>query len=47
MLIIWTHGTGKMADFLDHINSVYANIQLTMETERDGHLPVLVIDIVM
>jgi hypothetical protein len=42
---IWPHGSGKLSEFLDHLNSVHENIQFTMETERDGHLPFLDIDI--
>jgi hypothetical protein len=30
---------------LDHQNGVHENIKFTMETERDGHLPFLDIDI--
>jgi hypothetical protein len=38
-------GQNRMRDFLDHLNSVHQNIQFTMETGRDGHLPFLDIDI--
>jgi hypothetical protein len=34
-----------MSEFLNNLNSVYENIQFTMETERNDHLPVLDIDI--
>jgi hypothetical protein len=37
--VIWPHGPGKLAEFLDHFNGVHENIKFTMETERDGHLP--------
>jgi hypothetical protein len=40
-IIIWPHGPGKLSEFLDHLNSVHGNIQFTMKTERDGHLPFL------
>jgi hypothetical protein len=30
-----------LADFLDHVNSVHENIQFTMDTKRDDHLPFL------
>jgi hypothetical protein len=42
---IWPHGPDRVRDFLDYLNSVYQNIQLTMEMERDDHLPFLDIDI--
>jgi hypothetical protein len=34
-----------MSEFPDHLKSVYENIQFTMGTERDGHLPFLYTDI--
>jgi hypothetical protein len=43
--VIWTHGPDRLRDFLDHLNSIHQSIQFTMDTERDGHLPFLVIDI--
>jgi hypothetical protein len=43
--VIWPHGPGKLSEFLDHVNSIHESIQFTMETERDGHLPFLDIDI--
>ncbi|KDR09574.1 hypothetical protein L798_00533 [Zootermopsis nevadensis] len=43
--VIWPHSPGKWSEFLDHLNSVHENIQFTMETEKDGHLPFLNIDI--
>jgi hypothetical protein len=44
-LVIWPHGHDRLKDFLDHLNGIHQNIQFTMETERDGHLPFLDIDI--
>jgi multisubunit Na+/H+ antiporter MnhF subunit len=43
--IIWPHGPERLRDFLDHLNSAHHNSHFTMETERDGHLPFLDIDI--
>ncbi|XP_021934007.1 uncharacterized protein LOC110836758 isoform X2 [Zootermopsis nevadensis] len=43
--VIWPHGPGKLAEFLNHLNSIHKSIQFTMETEKDGHLPFLDIDI--
>lgn len=39
--IVWQHGADTLAAFLDHTNSVHANIQFTMETEADDQLPFL------
>jgi hypothetical protein len=41
--VIWPHGPGKLAEFLNHLNGVHENINFTME--RDGRLPFLDIDI--
>jgi hypothetical protein len=43
--IIWPHGTDKLNDILNHLNSIHQCIQFTMETKREGHLPLLDIDI--
>jgi hypothetical protein len=42
---IWLHGLEKLGDFLNHRNSIHQCIQFTMETESEGHLPFLDIDI--
>ena len=34
-----------MERFRDHLNVLHRNIQFTMEMERDGHLPLLDINI--
>jgi len=39
------HGQEKLDNFLNHLYSKHSNIQFTMETESDGHLPFLDIDI--
>ena len=43
--VIWPHGQDKLQDFLNHLNSLHNKIQFTIETEKDGHLPFLDIDI--
>jgi hypothetical protein len=43
--VIYPHSPVKLRDFLDHLNSVHQNIHFTMQTENDGHLPFLDIDI--
>jgi hypothetical protein len=43
--VIWPHGIDKLRNFLTHLNSINKNIQFTMETEEDNHLPFLDIDI--
>jgi hypothetical protein len=30
--VIWPHGPGSLAEFLDHMNGVHENIKFTMET---------------
>jgi hypothetical protein len=42
--IIWQHGPDKLKDFLHHLNSIHQSIQL-METDGEGHLPFLDLDI--
>jgi hypothetical protein len=43
--VIWLHRTDNLGDFLTHLNSIHQRIQLTMETESEGHLPFLDIGI--
>jgi hypothetical protein len=43
--VIWPHKTKKLERLLNHLNGLHRNIQFTMETERDGHPPVLDISI--
>jgi hypothetical protein len=43
--VIWPHGPDRLRVYLDHLTSVHQNIQFTMETERDYHLPFLNIHI--
>jgi hypothetical protein len=42
---ILPHGPKKLEEFLNHFNGLHRNIQFTMETEKEGHLPFLDIDI--
>jgi hypothetical protein len=43
--VIWPHGPDKLRDFLSHLNNVHQCIQFTMETESEGHLPFLDLNI--
>jgi hypothetical protein len=43
--VIWPHGPDKLKDFLHHLKSIHQSIQFTMETESEGHLPFLFLDI--
>jgi hypothetical protein len=43
--VIWQHGPDKLKEFLHHLNSIHQSIQFTMETESEGHLPFLDLDI--
>jgi hypothetical protein len=43
--VIWPCGPEKLKYFLNHFNKIHPNIQFTMETELNGHLPSLDIDI--
>jgi hypothetical protein len=43
--VTWPHGREKLEDFLHHLNSIHQSIQFTMETESEGHLPFLDVDI--
>jgi hypothetical protein len=43
--VIWPHGPDKLKDFLHYLNSIHQSIQFTMETEIEGHLPFLGLDI--
>jgi hypothetical protein len=35
---IWPLVPGKLADFVDHLNSVHGNIHFTVETGKNGRL---------
>ncbi|XP_046401606.1 uncharacterized protein LOC124167667 [Ischnura elegans] len=39
--IIWPHGRESLQHFLSHMNSRHANIQFTMEIEKDNRIPFL------
>jgi hypothetical protein len=43
--VSWSHGRGKLINFLDHLKNDDGNIQFTTETERDGHHTFLDTDI--
>ncbi|XP_050532593.1 uncharacterized protein LOC126900718 [Daktulosphaira vitifoliae] len=40
-VVVWQHGVDKLQSFLQHLNSIHANIQFIMETEENGKLPFL------
>ena len=43
--VIWPNGQDKLQEFLNHLNGLHKKIQFTIETETNGHLPFLDIDI--
>jgi hypothetical protein len=43
--VIWPHGPDQLQSFLGHLNSIHRSIQFTMETESEGRLPFLDIEI--
>jgi hypothetical protein len=43
--VIWPHRPDKLKDLLNHLNSIHERIKFTMETESEGHVPFLDIDI--
>jgi hypothetical protein len=43
--VFWSDGPGKLNDLLKHLKSMHPNIQFSMETELDGHLSFLDINI--
>jgi hypothetical protein len=45
IFVVWPHGPEKLNDFLTHLKIIHPIIHFTMETESDGHLPFLYIDI--
>jgi hypothetical protein len=43
--VIWPHGPKELKNFVNHLNNIHPNIQFTMETESNSHLPFLDIGI--
>jgi hypothetical protein len=39
------YGRDKLKEFLNHLNTIRQSIQFSMETETEGHLPFLDIDV--
>ncbi|XP_046406220.1 uncharacterized protein LOC124171127 [Ischnura elegans] len=39
--VIWPHGVDTLKPFLDHMNSRHPSIRFTMESEKEGRLPLL------
>lgn len=37
--VVWPHGPEKLERFLDYLSGPHRNIQFTMQTEKDSHLP--------
>jgi hypothetical protein len=42
---LWQHGRDSLSGFLDHLNGIHPNIRFTMETEENGKLPFLDVNI--
>ena len=42
--VIWPHGQKRLMKLLEHLNGINKNTQFTMETEAEGHTPILDID---
>jgi hypothetical protein len=43
--LFWLHGLEKLSDTVIHLNQIHPNIQFTLETGSDDHIPFLDIDI--
>jgi hypothetical protein len=43
--VIWPHKWVKLNDYHCHHNGIHKNTQFTMETETDGHIPFLDINV--
>ena len=43
--IIWHHGQEKLTEYLNPLNGLHNKIYFTMETEEEGHIQFLDIDI--
>jgi hypothetical protein len=43
--VIWPHKWEKLNDYHCHHNGIHKNTQFTMETETDGHIPFLDINV--
>jgi hypothetical protein len=45
IFVIWRHGPKELNEWLNHLNNIHPNVQFTIETETNDHLPFLDTDV--
>lgn len=43
--VVWPHGEDNLHTFLQHLNNINKNIQFTIETEKNGRIPFLDVEV--